>query len=42
MSLQEPLSPRFASEIGKWVSKIVRLHIESLNLGCRSQKFERI
>ena len=41
MSFQEPLSPRFAGETGKWVSKIVRFHMESTKVGCRSQKFER-
>ena len=41
MSFQEPLSPRFTGETGKGVSKLVRFHIESTKIDCRTQTFER-
>ena len=39
--IQDPLSPRFTSEAGKWVSKLVQVHIESTKIDCRPQMFER-
>ena len=41
MSFQEPLSPRFTGETGKWVSKLVWFHIQSTKIDCRTQTFER-
>ena len=41
MFFQEPLSPRFTGETGKWVLKLVRFHIESTKIDCRTKTLER-